>query len=52
MTVAHVQPYDSIDPTRYIWVAHPGELKAHCLGKADPVLALQMALGLRRGSLR
>src|SRR5579872_513331 len=45
-TVAHVQPYESIDSSRYVWVAHPDELKAHCLGKPDPVLALQVALGL------
>jgi hypothetical protein len=46
ITVAHMQPYPTIDSSRFTWVAQPGELRALCHGKADPLLALQEALGL------
>ena len=46
VTVAHFQPYPTIDTTRFTWVARPDELRALCRGKADPLLALQQALGL------
>jgi hypothetical protein len=44
--VAHVQPYPTIDTSRYTWIAPPDALRALCQGRADPLLALQQALGL------
>jgi hypothetical protein len=44
--VAHVQPYSTIDTTRFVWVSIPDELRSFCRGKRDSLLALQMALGL------
>jgi len=46
IAVAHVQPYPTLDSTRYIWVALPDELRALCRNKKDALLALEMALGL------
>ena len=46
VTVAHLQPYPTIDTSRFTWVAQPDELRALCHGKPDPLLALQQALGL------
>jgi hypothetical protein len=46
VTVAHFQPYPTIDTSRFTWVAQPDELRALCHGKPDPLLALQQALGL------
>jgi len=46
VTVAHFQPYPTIDTNRFTWVAQPDELRALCHGKPDPLLALQQALGL------
>lgn len=53
--VAHIQPYASIDSTRFIWVSLPDELRAFCRGRPDPQLAMQQALGLppeRRDDVR
>ena len=55
VTVAHIQPYPTIDTTRFIWVTNPEELRALCRGKPDPLLAMQQALGLppeRRDDVR
>jgi len=46
ITVAHLQPYPTIDSTRYIWISLPEELRTFCKDKQDKVLALEMALGL------
>ncbi|HEX3350467.1 MAG TPA: hypothetical protein VHS58_20450 [Acetobacteraceae bacterium] len=46
VTVAHVQPYPTIDTKRFIWVARPDELQALCRGRADALVAIQEALGL------
>ena len=46
ITVAHLQPYPTIDPTRYIWISLPDELRTFCKDKKDKLLALEMALGL------
>ena len=46
ITVAHLQPYPTIDPTRYIWISLPDELRAFCKDKKDKLLALEMALGV------
>jgi hypothetical protein len=46
VTVAHLQPYPTIDTSRFTWVARPGELRALCRGRPDPLLAMQQALGL------
>jgi hypothetical protein len=46
VTVTHLQPYPTIDTSRFTWVAQPDELRALCRGKPDPLLALQQALGL------
>ena len=46
ITVAHLQPYPTIDTGRYIWVTHPNELRGFCHGRPDPLLAMQQALGL------
>lgn len=53
--VAHIQPYPTIDTSRFVWVTQPEELRALCTGRADPLLALQQALGLpprARGDFR
>ena len=55
VTMAHIQPYPTIDTNRFTWVAHPDELRALCRGKTDPLLAMQQALGLppeRRDDVR
>jgi hypothetical protein len=44
--VAHLQPYPTLDPSRFLWVAPPGQLQALCRGRSDPLLALEEALGL------
>lgn len=44
--VAHLQPYPTIDPARYIWISLPEELRTFCKDKKDKLLALEMALGL------
>ena len=46
ITVAHLQPYPTIDPTRYIWISLPDELRTFCKDRSDKLLALEMALGL------
>jgi hypothetical protein len=46
VVVAHVQTQDRIDQSYATWVALPDEVRRHCSGKANPILALQMALGL------
>src|SRR5262249_23544685 len=55
VVVAHLQsikPRDDkrdrmkIDTSEDVWVSFPEELRAHCVGKPNPLLALQMALGL------
>jgi hypothetical protein len=46
VTLAHIQPYPTIDTTRFIWVAPPDELRGFCRGRRDPLLAMQQALGL------
>jgi hypothetical protein len=46
VTVAHVQPYPSIDNSRFIWVTFPDALRELCRGRPDPLLAIQQALGL------
>jgi hypothetical protein len=47
VTVVHVQAYPTITTYRHVWVALPDELRPFCKGKANPRLALQMALGLK-----
>jgi len=44
--VAHIQPYPTIDNNRFTWVTFPEALRKLCLGKPDPLLALQQVLGL------
>ncbi len=44
--LVHIQPYPTIDASRFTWVTHPEELHALCHDKPDPLLAMQMALGL------
>ena len=46
ITVAHIQPYPTIDTNRFTWVTAPDELRALCRGRPDPLLAMQQALGL------
>ena len=46
ITVAHLQPYPTIDASRYIWISLPDELRKFCKNKNDKLLALEMALGL------
>ena len=46
VTVAHLQPRGQIDPTSYLWVALPPEVRAQCAGKSDALLAMQMTLGM------
>ena len=46
VVVVHVQTQTRIDRNYTTWVALPDELRPLCRGKPDPVLALQMALGL------
>jgi hypothetical protein len=46
VTVVHVQPYPTIDTSRFTWVAAPDALRRLCQGKPDPLLAIQQALGL------
>jgi hypothetical protein len=46
ITVAHLQPYPTIDASRYIWISLPDELRTFCKNKNDKLLALEMALGL------
>jgi hypothetical protein len=44
--VAHLQPYPTIDASRYIWISLPDELRTFCKDKSDKLMALEMALGL------
>jgi hypothetical protein len=46
VTVAHIQPYPSIDTNRFTWVTLPDALRELCHGRPDPLLAIQQALGL------
>ena len=46
VVVVHVQTQPTIDQNYATWVALPNELQPLCKGKPDPILALQMALGL------
>jgi hypothetical protein len=46
ITVAHVQPYPTVDASRALWISLPDELRALCKDKPDELLAVQMALGL------
>ena len=46
VVVVHVQTQTRIERNYTTWVALPDELRPLCRGKPDPVLALQMALGL------
>ena len=44
--VSHLAPNGLFDPTQASWVALPAEARALCAGKADALLAMQMALGM------
>lgn len=44
--VAHLQPYPTIDASRFIWISLPGDLRTFCKDKKDKLLALEMALGV------
>ena len=44
--VVHVQSGFTINPNKFVWVARRNELLPMCHGKADPLLAIQQALGL------
>lgn len=46
ITVAHLQPYATVDSSRYIWILLPDELRKFRKHKADKLLALEMAPGL------
>jgi hypothetical protein len=46
VTMAHIQPFPTIDTSRFTWVTSPDELRVLCQDRSDPLLALQQALGL------